>query len=258
MITVIENNSSDGTQYVVPIRFPSVHFVINKENVGTEYGFNKGIKESIRATYTMLMNDDVELFPETISSMLRTLRRFPEACDVYAHPMYPDGRLQSVKLKIVGGLKMVHDVKIRKAKFSDTTACLYYNDVSEKVRFFDEFLFFYNEDLDFAVRIKRKGINFIFDPTITVKHHLNQGRSKGERFVLPHFYEANDYHNRKNYGSLAVFLYFMMVKLKIKRYQKKLKATDSKQYNLLLLDREKLSSIAHNYRKVTLGSRKAD
>jgi GT2 family glycosyltransferase len=255
IITVVDNNSSDGTAEVIPKKFPSVHYLRNSENMGTARGFNRGIKEGMGATFTVLMNDDVELFPETISSMLHTLRIYPKARGVPACLVFPDGRPQRVKLKILGGLKIIRDERIRTAEFPGTTACLYYTDVFEKVGFFDEFFFFYNEDLDFAVRAKRKGIRFIFDPRITVKHHLNQGRSKGEKFVRPHFYAANYYYYRKNYGGFVAFLYFIAASLSIRGSVIKHKTPDRKQYDLLLQGRRKLNFTARHYREIVQAAR---
>ena len=245
-ITVVDNNSEDGTAEMVTGRFPGVHYLRNSENLGTARGFNRGIEDGFDADFTMLLNDDVELLPDTISSMMAVLKEYPQAMGIAAHPMYPDGRSQRVKLKVIGGLKRIQDRRVREAEFSGTTACLYFTEVFRKVGLFDEFYFFYNEDLDFALRAKRKGVKFILDPTIKVKHHLHQGQTKGRRAVRPHFYVANYYFYRKHYGCIVAALYYLSAMIGIGRA---LKRADTEQYQLLLRGRDTLRYVARHYRE---------
>jgi GT2 family glycosyltransferase len=251
-ITVVDNNSDDGTADAIPEKFPSVRYLRNGENAGTARGFNRGIREGMNDAFTMLMNDDTELFPDTLYLMLNALRTHPEAGGVAAHPVYPDGRSQRVKLKVFGGLKRIKDDRVRVAEFSGTTACLYRTAVFEKVGLFDEFYFFYNEDLDFAVRAKRKGIRFVFDPKIKVKHRLHQGRSKGARFVRPHFYAANWYFYRKNYGGAAALLYRIFASLAIARLLNKPDANRDGRHEYLMEGRRQLRSAVCRYREIRL------
>jgi GT2 family glycosyltransferase len=104
----------------------------------------------------------------------------------------------------------VRNARVRRAAFGGTTACLYRTEVFRKVGLFDEFYFFYNEDLDLSLRVKRAGMRFVFDPAIRVVHHKNQGKAKGARFVRPHFYAADYYFYRKNYGIPFASVYLVM------------------------------------------------
>jgi GT2 family glycosyltransferase len=245
-ITVVDNNSSDGTAEMISERFPEVHYLRNSENLGTARGFNRGIESGFDADFTMLLNDDVELLPDTIASMLEVLKAFPRAMGIAAHPMYPDGRSQRVKLKVIGGLKRIQDERVRTVEFSGTTACLYHTDVFRKLGLFDEFYFFYNEDLDFALRAKREGMQFILDPSIKVKHHLHQGQTKGKRAVRPHFHVANYYFYRKHYGCIAAALYYLSAIISIGRA---LKNADTEEYQMLLRGRDALKYVARHYRE---------
>jgi GT2 family glycosyltransferase len=250
VITVVDNASSDGTEELVAHRFPSIRYLRNSENLGTARGFNRGIEAGFDAAYTMLMNDDVELFPDTISRMLVTLERYPGAWGIPGCPVYPDGSPQRVKLKIFS-LTRVRDERVRWARFPGTTACLYRTDVFREIGLFDEFYFFYNEDLDFAVRSKRAGMNFIFDPTIRVMHHLNQGRAKGFRYIKPHFHVANYYFYRKHFGFIIAQLYLMTALLQLRRsLRRSEKQGNAEQCELLTKGRENLKRTVRCFKQM--------
>lgn len=211
-VTVVDNNSEDGTGALVQEKFSRVHYLRNNENLGTARAFNRGISAHMNADFTMLMNDDVELYPGTLGAMTALLDRHPEAAGVPAYPISPNGRPQRVKLRIFG-VSRVRDNRIRRAAFGGTTACLYRTEVFRKAGMFDEFYFFYNEDLDLSLRVKRAGMRFVFDPSVRVVHHKNQGKAKGAGFVRPHFYAADYYFYRKNYGFLFASVYLVMAKV---------------------------------------------
>ena len=209
-VTVVDNASSDGSARMVTAEFPSIRYLRNNKNFGLAKALNIGIREGFNTLYTLLLNDDVELFPDTISVMIDTLREFEEASGIPANLMYPDGSPQRVKLKIIGAYKKA--VKnTRYINFAGTTACLYRTEVFKKLGLFDEFYFFYNEDLDLSVRAKRKDIKFVFNPEIRVIHHRKKGRVKAERTIKPYFYATDYYFYRKNFGILFGSIYLIMI-----------------------------------------------
>ena len=248
-ITVVDNNSSDGTEDVMRKKLWSVNYIRHSENYGTARAFNRGIQESKYNKYTFLMNDDVVLFPQTLHEMMTTLGRYPKARGIPANLMYADGSPQRIKLDVLG-LTRLKDDKIRMVSFPGTTACLYYTEVFQNVGLFDEFYFFYNEDLDFALRAKRKGLVFVCDPHIKVVHHGDMGRAKGERYVKPHAFSADYYFYRKNYGWVAALLYLFATKMRLslnrRTYRKR---KDKKQLELLEMGIQNLQETVRSFRK---------
>jgi GT2 family glycosyltransferase len=73
-VTVVDNNSKDGTNEMVKESFRSVCYIRNPENLGLSAALNNGIAEGLDSDYTMLLNDDVELFPDTVLLLLETLK----------------------------------------------------------------------------------------------------------------------------------------------------------------------------------------
>jgi GT2 family glycosyltransferase len=253
-ITVVDNASEDGTGEMIGRSFPYVNHVVNKENFGLAKALNIGIKQRLNSTYTLLLNDDVELFPETISDMVATLKEYAGAAGVPSCLIYPDGRPQRVKLRILGKGKKSYK-GTQEIYFAGTTACMYLTCIFREIGFFDEFYFFYNEDLDFSLKAKRNGMSFVFKPEIKVIHHRKAGRNKATRSVKPYFYATDYYFYRKNFGVLFSSVYLMMAYIHFLRKQKSFKKDDQIE-NLMLL-KEGLQRLRHtikNYKKLRANS----
>ncbi len=248
IVTVVDNGSKDGTGDLVRKSYPEVQYIENKQNLGLTRAINTGIRVVKNSVYTLIMNDDVLLFPETIRLMLDTLGSYPHAGGIPANLMRPDGSYQRMKLNIIG---LTHSKrnKIRYANFAGTTACMYRTEVLYDIGLFDEFFFFYNEDLDFSLRAKRRGVRFIFNPDVKVIHYKTQGRKKGEREIKPHFYATNYYFYRKNYGKLVAGVYLLFAYVHMNSVRRGLMRT-GEQSKVEVLDesRQKLQYTVRNFK----------
>jgi GT2 family glycosyltransferase len=208
-VTVVNNASTDGTKELINKDFTFVNHIENNQNLGLSKALNIGINHGINSEFTLLLNDDVELFPDTISEMIDTLKMYPDAMGVPASLIYADGQPQRVKLKILGVGKK-NPESVQKISFAGTTACLYRTEIFRKIGLFDEFYFFYNEDLDFCLRAKRNGMSFVFNSTIKVIHHRKKGRINADKTIKPYFYATDYYFYRKNFGILFSSVYLIM------------------------------------------------
>jgi GT2 family glycosyltransferase len=249
-ITVVDNASTDGTKELIQEHFPSVHHIVNSDNVGLSRSLNIGIREGLDYPYTLLLNDDVELFPETITLMLNTLESHTAAMGIPARLIYPDGRPQRVKLKIIGVEKAVAD-GVQYIEFGGTTACLYKTDIFRQIGLFDEFYFFYNEDLDFSLKAKRRGIKFVFNPEIKVIHHRKKGRTKALKAIKPYYYATNYYFYRKNYGIFPALLYLQFACIHMLIWKNRFKReNENENLRLLIEGGNKLMHTVRNYKKL--------
>jgi GT2 family glycosyltransferase len=250
VITVVDNASHDGTRELVLGMFPDVNYIENKENLGLAQALNIGILSRREAQYTLLLNDDVELFPDTLKFMFDTIEQNPDAWGVPANLFRPDGSEQKMKLGIIG-LHRLRKGQIRKVSFGGTTACLYRTAVLMKLGLFDVFYFFYNEDLDFSLRAKRKGIYFVFNPNVKVIHYKGYGRRKGEKQIKPYFYATNYYFFRKNYGIPAATFFLIMAFAHIFVWKRRFgKEKDWAKLALLQRGKEKLLYTVNNFKQL--------
>jgi len=111
-------------------------------------------------------------------------------------------------------LSTIHDVDIISGAFF-----LVRREVIEKVGLLDEEYFFYGEDMDWCIRIKRAGWRIAYNPTVTILHKKKQsGRAHTDRVRKVktdiYFYEYNKLFYRKNYGTvypkfIMGFIYFL-------------------------------------------------
>jgi GT2 family glycosyltransferase len=247
-ITVVDNGSTDGTVDLIKDRYPDVHYIRNRDNIGLTKALNEGIQSGLDCAYTLLLNDDVKLFPDTISRMLRTLHKYPEARGIPACLIYPDGSPQRVKLSIIGVQKRIRQ-GVKYINFAGTTACMYYTDIFKELGLFDEFYFFYNEDLDFSLRAKRAGIRFVFDPEIKVIHYRKKGRKKAARVIRPYFYATDYYFYRKNFGVLFSAVYLAMALTHIAANRRKFtKSGDEEKLRILNEGASKLKYTIRNFK----------
>jgi GT2 family glycosyltransferase len=253
-ITVVDNDSTDGTDDMVRKLFPDVNYIRNPENMGLSRALNIGIKQRLDSDYTLLLNDDVEMLGDTISILINTLKRFRSAGGVPAALIHSDGSSQWMKLRLLGTAKE-HGTRTRRTRFASTTACLYKTELFRKYGGFDEFYFFYNEDLDFSVRMKRKKVRFVFNPEARAVHHQAQGRSKAEKVIRPYFYATDYYFYRKNYGPLFSSVYLIMALFHIAFWKRKFKSSHNNvKLEMLEMGRKKLKETIKNYRELVRGA----
>lgn len=77
LIYVIDNASSDDSIAFLKENYPQVQIVVNTENHGFAGGYNEGLKK-IRAKFYCLLNSDVEVTPEWLSSPLELFYARPD------------------------------------------------------------------------------------------------------------------------------------------------------------------------------------
>ncbi|HNX10732.1 MAG TPA: glycosyltransferase family 2 protein [bacterium] len=68
-VIVVDNDSQDGSAAMVQNEFPQVRLIANSENFGFSKANNQAIKIA-QGNYILLLNPDMQLFPETLINML--------------------------------------------------------------------------------------------------------------------------------------------------------------------------------------------
>jgi GT2 family glycosyltransferase len=211
-VIVVDNASTDGTAAAVRAAFPSVDLIENPANVGLAPALNQGLRACADATYVLLMNSDIKVRPGTLVPMLDYLDRHPQVAGVSGQLINPDGSPQ--KFRTSFGLVLFPERfdRIFRLRFFGTTFHLgrraMYNE--DQVGGFDEYFFFFNEDLDWSIRAHRRGLVFYYLPNLPVIHYVGQGRAQNRYRILSELYPANLYLYAKFYGrSVARLVYFV-------------------------------------------------
>jgi len=176
-IIVVDNASSDGTQEAIKTRFPGVDCIRMPENTGSAGGYHHGMKTALaKSHYIWTLDDDVRLRPDTLAELLNGFDLLKRGCKLGAvrsvgghHPEQHPTRL--------------HIIPWRGTLFSSEA-------VSEVSLPLSEY-FLYGEDLDFSLRLARKGYQCFWIPTSHCTENRNKGKSETHLF----------FHTEKMYSS---------------------------------------------------------
>lgn len=208
-IIVVDNDSRDGTVAAVSRAFPDVVLIASPDNLGYGRAGNLGYAAS-RGRYLLFANPDVEVYPGTLATLVRTMDRMPwvGACtpflelmngelDLGAHRGRPTlwsalthlaglGRLcrRSRRLSRIFGryhlldrdFALAHPVDVIEGGFFFVR-----REVFELAGRWDEDYFLFGEDIDLCCRIAELGRCIMFFPGIRARHLL--GGSTG---LKPH------------------------------------------------------------------------
>ena len=213
-VIVVDNASTDDTAGAIRRAFPSVHFIENAQNVGLARALNQGLETCTDSSYVLLMNSDIKVLPGTLGPMMNYLDRYPHVAGASVQLINPDGSPQKFRTSFGVVLLPERLDRIFPVKFFGTTFHMarrsMYNE--DQVGAFDEYYFFFNEDLDWSVRAHRKGLVFHYLPNLPVVHYGGRGRAHNRYRLLSELYRMNLYFYDKFYGrSSARVVYFLQM-----------------------------------------------
>ena len=234
-ITVVDNDSSDGTVDFVRGRYPDVSVVANRANLGFAVANNLAV-DSVDADILLFANPDTEL--EGPLSPLLGHFKDPATGAVFGQLFAPDGTPQEfirnfpTLLNQVGELfglprifptadtwcEMVrkgHREVYGKAHAVDSASgafVLVRRSAFRDAGGFDEDYFLYGEETDLFFRFRKLGYRVLYDPAVRILHH--HGRSTAQ-LPASHAMMQRGRHLfvRKNYSpaEALVFRYLLQV-----------------------------------------------
>lgn len=192
-ISVVDNNSSDGSPEMIEQEFPHVHLVRSKINLGFGAANNAAL-QGCRGRYVVLLNSDAFLCPDSLRLAVKHMDENPRAGlgggrlvgrDQSWQPsarMFP-GILSD--LTVMTGLASRYPHSRIFGHFDRTWAdqslasevdwvpgafSIIRSDVLDKLGFFDPAFFLYSEEVDLCRRIKSAGYQVWYWPDIVVIH----------------------------------------------------------------------------------------
>jgi len=213
-IIVSDNASTDGSQAMVRMDFPEVKLIENQENLGFSKANNLGLRAA-NAHYSMLLNDDTIIKDGALDTLVNFMNKTPKAGACGPKIFNTDGTLQHQ-----GGLlskKFWQSNIPTTVEFVIGAALLVRQEVINQVGLMDENLFFYNDDLDWCMSIRKArpgpngtgaGWKIFFVPAAEIIHY--GGFSSKKTFNHKLFIEGfrgGLYFCRKHYGEFAYNVY---------------------------------------------------
>lgn len=221
---IIDNNSNDGSKEYLPVKFPDLKFIFNKENVGFAKACNQGFKIS-SGKHVLFLNPDTILSGSCLKDCISFFETHPDAGAIGVRMINEKGEfLKESKRGLPDPSASFHKLFGLSAAFPNSkTFSKYYEghlpekennpvevlsgafmmirrDVFETLEGFDERFFMYGEDIDLSIRIIQAGYKNYYLGTTTITH-LKGGSTKYNYKYIKNFYGAMKLFVKKHYGN---------------------------------------------------------
>jgi len=196
-------------------KFPGVKIISNPENLGFTKANNQGLKTS-NGRYAILLNNDTVAKEGALDKLVEFMDQYPDIGACGPKLLNPDGSPQRQGSLLAK--KFWLSPRAIETNFIIGAALLVRKQVVEKVGLLDENLFFYNEDLDWCLRIRKLGYKIMFIPQSEIIHlgGYSSKRSFNKKLFIEGF-KGSLYFCKKHYGLLALLIYrvFLLISLLI-------------------------------------------
>ncbi|MGB4414933.1 MAG: glycosyltransferase family 2 protein [Paludibacter sp.] len=187
-IIVADNASTDNSLLLLAEKFPTVRTIVFDRNYGFAGGYNKALSQ-IEAEYYVLLNSDVEVTANWLSSMLEYMEQNKDvaACQpkirsfynrtYFEHAGASGGFIDYLGFPFCRG-RVIGKVEEDKGQFDNvadvfwaTGACLLIrSEVFHKVGGLDDAFFAHMEEIDLCWRMNSRGYRIVCLPQSTVYH----------------------------------------------------------------------------------------
>jgi len=194
-IFVVDNGSSDGSVAMVRDEFPSATVIENGRNLGFARANNVALRQA-SGRFWLLLNSDTVVKKGALEGLLRTMEQDSDIGVAGLQLLNEDGSLQNsvsnapTLLTELGNKRLLRllwpsrypgkEQHYRKPLQVESVigACLMVRrEAAEEVGLLDEDYFFFLEETDWCVRMRKAGWKVVHDPRFTI-YHL-QGKSAG-------------------------------------------------------------------------------
>ena len=168
-IVVVDNASWDGSAEMVAQRFPDVTLLENDVNMGFSVACNQGGQVYV-SRYVMLLNNDATLAPGALRALVELADARPRLGAATGRLLSPAGR-ERYPARHLGDRLFPHPRGPHELTWMPGTATLLRRKALDEVGWLDEDFFFYNEDLDLSIRLRKARWGLWYCPAAEIRHH---------------------------------------------------------------------------------------
>ncbi|MEG2071300.1 MAG: glycosyltransferase, partial [Bacteroidales bacterium] len=238
-VWVVDNQSVDGSLTMLSRKFPQVHLIANKENLGFSRANNQAIRQS-KGEYVLLLNPDTVVETDTFEKCVAFLDATPDAGGLGVKMVNGKGEflpeskrglpLPSVAFyKIFGLSKLfpqskkfgsyhltylnndeIHSVEVLSGAFMMMRKI-----TLDKVGLLDEDYFMYGEDIDLSYRIIQSGYKNYYFPETRIIHYKGESTKKSSVNYVFVFYHAMQIFAKKHFSQKNAKLFNWLINIAI-------------------------------------------
>jgi GT2 family glycosyltransferase len=222
-VIVVDDASTDGSGEMVSSKYPSVRLLGTGVNCGYAKANNIGMRASSGAA-VFLLNSDTLIIPGAISAMHRALWETPRLCAVGPKLLNRDGSVQRScwrfpMIGLIGNTLLLFTFRLwddyrswdpradREVDWVSSAAWMVRRSALDDVGVFDEAFWVYGVDVDWAVRARRKGYQFLLAARARVVHYGRSSWSTMRAGLRRDLLRSQDRIFRKHYG-LSGWLFY--------------------------------------------------
>jgi GT2 family glycosyltransferase len=234
-IFVVDNNSVDGSSVLIKEKFPSVHLIENKNNLGFSAANNQAI-ERVRGEYVLLLNPDTVVQEDTFDKIIEFMDNHKDAGGLGVKMLDGKGNFapeskrglptpEVAFYKMFGLSKLfpnskrfgkyhltyLSENKINEIDVISGAFMLVRKSVLESIGNLDDHFFMYGEDIDLSYRIKKAGYKNYYYPETQIIHYKGESTKRSSLNYIVIFYKAMAVFSKKHFsGSQAFWLNFLI------------------------------------------------
>jgi len=238
-VFVVDNISIDGSVAMVREKFPEVHLIANKENVGFSKANNQAMRIS-KGKYVLLLNPDTVVEEDTFKKTIAFMDSTPD-CGGLGVKMI-DGKgvflpeskrglpTPSVAFYKIFGLSALFPKSKKFGKYhlgylpmEETNEIeilsgafmMMRKEALDKVGLLDEAFFMYGEDIDLSYRIIKGGYKNYYFPETSIIHYKGESTKKSSVNYVFVFYNAMIIFAKKHFSEKNANLFSFLINLAI-------------------------------------------
>ncbi len=183
---VVDNASGDESIPCIRAAFPQVKILETERNLGFAGGCNVGLRYALTGnfSYIFLLNNDVEVEPLALSTLVATAESYPRAGILSPLILYADGGriwfAGAYRRRFLPGISMPGYRRRKRLSphprpIDYATGCAMFlrREMLQEVGVLDESYFMYWEDWDLSERARGAGWQVLLVPTAVVRHHVS-------------------------------------------------------------------------------------
>ncbi len=238
-VFVVDNNSIDGSVAMVKDKFPHVHLIDNKDNVGFSKANNQAMKIA-KGEYVLLLNPDTVVEESTFEKVVKFMDEHPDAGGLGVKMLDGKGAFlpeskrglptPAVAFYKIFGLSRLFpksrkfgryhlgyldDDKTHEIEILSGAFMLMRKEALDKVGLLDEAFFMYGEDIDLSYRIIKGGYKNYYFPDTRIIHYKGESTKKSSVNYVFVFYNAMIIFAKKHFSQKNAKLFSFLINLAI-------------------------------------------